>query len=357
VGGGVPNAGGCVPSEYQPQKCPILVNGEPVVPYPFQDTKVRPETYYYHPDHLGSTSWVTDQNGKVHEHVEYFPYGEVWREPKSDRDGAGVKGQRFLFSGKELDEETGLYYFGARYYDPVRVRWTSTDKLISLPFGDIDRSTGIQYPSRFGNPNGPASLNLYAFVQHNPLLYVDPTGNQTAERGPAEEEREEELRGEPPRDLGSTSRRMQWDAQSAELDKLEPNTSHGNVVAAPEWVPGQAQLDARWQRIQNLSRRAALDRAQDFAQVPRESRGGEPISFSELNPDSRGPNAAELQRQGARDAGRRDPRTGATVEDHPDGHPTLVGAGQPPHHAEPHVHGRDARGGEVIIPYRGPTRK
>jgi hypothetical protein len=58
IGDGVPNTGGCVPSEYQPQKCPILVNGEPVVPYPFQDTKVRPETYYYHPDHLGSTSWV-----------------------------------------------------------------------------------------------------------------------------------------------------------------------------------------------------------------------------------------------------------------------------------------------------------
>jgi RHS repeat-associated protein len=102
-----------------------------VVPYPFQDTKVRPETYYYHPDHLGSTSWVTDQHGKVHEHVEYFPYGEIWREPKSDRDGAGVKGQRFLFSGKELDEETGLYYFGARYYDPVRVRWASVDPALN----------------------------------------------------------------------------------------------------------------------------------------------------------------------------------------------------------------------------------
>ena len=93
VGDGLPNTNGCIPSDYQPQKCPILVNGEPVVPYPLQDTRVRPETYYYHPDHLGSTSWVTDQNGKVHEHVEYFPYGEIWREPKSDRDGAGVKGR------------------------------------------------------------------------------------------------------------------------------------------------------------------------------------------------------------------------------------------------------------------------
>ncbi|HSN11179.1 MAG TPA: hypothetical protein VLS51_03585 [Propionibacteriaceae bacterium] len=52
------------------------------MPVQFGDAKVRPETYYYHPDHLGSTSWVTDQNGRVHEHVEYFPYGEaesLWR--------------------------------------------------------------------------------------------------------------------------------------------------------------------------------------------------------------------------------------------------------------------------------------
>jgi RHS repeat-associated protein len=165
VGGGVPNAGGCVPSEYQPQKCPILVNGEPVVPYPFQDTKVRPETYYYHPDHLGSTSWVTDQNGKVHEHVEYFPYGEVWREPKIDRDGAGVKGQRFLFSGKELDEETGLYYFGARYYDPVRVRWASTDPILPAVLGDPKRYSGV-----------PIKLSLYEYAGWTPIRLVDPDG-------------------------------------------------------------------------------------------------------------------------------------------------------------------------------------
>ncbi len=56
---------------------------------------VRPETYCYHLDHLGSTSWVTDQNGCVHEHVEYLPYGEVWRDPRSDADGAPVKGQQW----------------------------------------------------------------------------------------------------------------------------------------------------------------------------------------------------------------------------------------------------------------------
>ncbi len=161
VGDGWPNDTGCVPSDYQPQKCPILVNGEPVVPYEFQDTKVRPATYYYHPDHLGSTSWVTDQNGKVHEHVEYFPYGEVWRDQVSDRDGAGVKGQRFLFSGKELDEETGLYYFGARYDDPVRARWVSADPAaIDLALARAE----------------PGYLASYAYVRWSPAARFDPNG-------------------------------------------------------------------------------------------------------------------------------------------------------------------------------------
>jgi YD repeat-containing protein len=47
---------------------------------------LRSETYYYHPDHLGSTSWMTDHAGRVHEHVEYYPYGEVWRDSRRDDD-------------------------------------------------------------------------------------------------------------------------------------------------------------------------------------------------------------------------------------------------------------------------------
>jgi RHS repeat-associated protein len=163
----VNNDNGCVPSDYQPQKCPIDPDGNPIVPPRFDDTKVRPETYYYHSDHLGSTSWVTDQNGRVHEHVDYFPYGEIWREPKSDRSGAGVNGQRFLFSGKELDEETGLYAFGARYYDPRRARWTSADPL-------LDKYLTARGPA--GGSNKPVNFAVYAYVHHNPLVLVDPDG-------------------------------------------------------------------------------------------------------------------------------------------------------------------------------------
>jgi RHS repeat-associated protein len=159
VGDGDPNTNGCEPSDYQPQKCPVLPGGEPVLNHHFDDTRVRPETYYYHPDHLGSTSWVTDQNARVHEHVEYFPYGEVWRDPRSDSDGAPVKGQRFLFTGKELDEETGLQYIGARYLDPIRARWFSPDPAM---FALITKSPGV--------------LGVYRYAAHNPLRFVDPTG-------------------------------------------------------------------------------------------------------------------------------------------------------------------------------------
>jgi RHS repeat-associated protein len=175
VGNGVPNENGCDPSNYNPLKCPALPGGEPSINHYYDDTKVRPETYYYHPDHLGSTSWVTDQNARVHEHVEYFPYGEVWRDPRSDADGGPVKGQRFLFTGKEFDEETGLVYFGARYYEPKRALWKSSDPILEeyLPSGSPrdDLLPGL------GGAFNPANFSMYSYAHLNPVRYMDPDGN------------------------------------------------------------------------------------------------------------------------------------------------------------------------------------
>ena len=67
--------------------------------------------YYYHPDHLGSTQYVTEANGAVYEHVEYFPFGETW----VNEGGWNIT---HFFTSKELDVETNLYYYGSRYYDP-----------------------------------------------------------------------------------------------------------------------------------------------------------------------------------------------------------------------------------------------
>ncbi|QMU60039.1 MAG: hypothetical protein GKR98_09005 [Boseongicola sp.] len=84
------------------------------------------DQYYYHPDHLGSWSYVTDLDGDVFQHLEYFPFGETWVEEHSN-----TQRTPWLFTGKELDEETGLYYFGARYYDPRTSVWQSPDPILA----------------------------------------------------------------------------------------------------------------------------------------------------------------------------------------------------------------------------------
>ena len=104
-------------------------------------------TYFYHPDHLGSTNLVTDINGNVVERTEYLPFGAVLKGGES----------RFLFTGKEKDS-TGLMYYGARYYDPFSMHFTQADTII----GDV---------------YDPLSLNKYAYARNNPVKYTDPSGN------------------------------------------------------------------------------------------------------------------------------------------------------------------------------------
>jgi RHS repeat-associated protein len=134
----------------------------------------RTATYYYHADHLGSTGWMTDETGRVEERVEYYPYGEVWRDWRQ-QSGEPHLAQRFLFTAKEYDEETGLYYFGARYYDAKLCRWASSDPMLGkyLPTGDPDTDGGL--PGLGGIYNA-RNLSLYAYAHHGPITYKDPDG-------------------------------------------------------------------------------------------------------------------------------------------------------------------------------------
>ncbi len=111
--------------------------------------------YFYHPDHLGSSSYVTDADGELYEHLQYFPFGETWVQEKSNTQQAP-----YLFTAKELDEETGLYYHGARYYDPRTSVWQSADPALEM-------TVVSQHPHK---------LALYSYVGNNPLQYTDPTG-------------------------------------------------------------------------------------------------------------------------------------------------------------------------------------
>jgi len=107
------------------------------------------QQFYYHPDHLGSSSYISNLDGEVVQHVEYVPFGEVFLEEKNAKWNTP-----YLFTSKELDRETGLYYFGARYQDPKLGIFISVDPL------------ALKYPG----------VSSYTYGLNNPVFYTDPTG-------------------------------------------------------------------------------------------------------------------------------------------------------------------------------------
>ena len=117
--------------------------------------------YYYHTNHLGSTSFVTDENASVVQGFLYAPFGEITNEYNSSF-GNNVL-PKYSFNAKELDEETGMYYYEARYMAPPV--FISRDPLFE------------KYPT----------FSPYAYCANNPVKYVDPDGRdwyQNAEGKP-----------------------------------------------------------------------------------------------------------------------------------------------------------------------------
>ena len=105
---------------------------------------------YYHPDHLGSGSYITNLDGEVSQHIEYVPFGEVFIEERNN-----TWNTPYLFNAKEFDEETGMYYYGARYYEPRLSLWMSVDRFAE------------NYPN----------IASYCFSANNPLHIVDENGD------------------------------------------------------------------------------------------------------------------------------------------------------------------------------------
>ncbi len=138
------------------------------------------QQYFYHSDHLGSASLISDYKGDEYQRIEYTPYGETWIERT---DNKGVDYLPYRFTGKELDEETGLYYYGARYLDPKYSMWISTDPALSdyipqAPVNDEARKHNQNLPGLCGIFN-TVNLNLYHYAANNPVRYVDPDGRKT----------------------------------------------------------------------------------------------------------------------------------------------------------------------------------
>ena len=83
------------------------------------------EHWYYHPDHLGSTAMVTNEQSQMVDALHYFPFGEVWFEERPSALPAD-----YFFTAKEFDPETGFYNFGARYLDPRFSKWMTADQAL-----------------------------------------------------------------------------------------------------------------------------------------------------------------------------------------------------------------------------------
>ncbi|MBU7017201.1 MAG: RHS repeat-associated core domain-containing protein [Theionarchaea archaeon] len=117
----------------------------------------------------------------------YKPFGEQLNETD----------ERYTYNGKELDE-TGLYYYGARYYDPVIGRFISRDPLS-------------------GNEESPQTLNRYIYCLNNPLKYVDPAGESVRS---VVEDTFRRLEGVDPEDLEEIQKLINAGEQAAALNKI-----------------------------------------------------------------------------------------------------------------------------------------
>ena len=114
------------------------------------DNSKETAKYYYHLDHLNSTKCVTKGDGTLVVMYEYRAFGEQLKKLGGSA-GSPTGEAKYTYGGKELDDETNLYYFNARYYDATIGRFINVD-----PVQD--------------------GTNWYVYCNNNPLSFVDPTG-------------------------------------------------------------------------------------------------------------------------------------------------------------------------------------
>ena len=112
----------------------------------------KEETFFYHSDHLGSTSYITDDKANITQYDAYLPYGELLVDEHSSSEELPYK-----FNGKQFDDETGLYYYGARYLNPMASIWYGVDPLAEKY---ID-------------------VSAYLYCYGNPIKMIDSNGKET----------------------------------------------------------------------------------------------------------------------------------------------------------------------------------
>jgi RHS repeat-associated protein len=155
---------------------------------------------YVHQDHLTGTSVVSDSSGNLTSSIKYYAFGEC-------RNSQGNPGTDKLFTGQRLDG-TGLYYYGARYYDASIGRFVSADTIVQSP----------------GNPQ---TLNRYSYCLNNPLAYTDSTGNWVI--------------------IENEDAALEWSYLNWGISKNGVGMCLGLEV--PSWVTGWAYLRCAWDML------------------------------------------------------------------------------------------------------------
>lgn len=120
---------------------------------PYREDDRKP-IWWYHTDHLGSSTYLTDNFGRPSHYYETLPFGEMMVEHNQSANvpsGVGYN-NKYKFNGKELDDATQMYYYGARYYDPRISIFVSVD------------------------PLAEETMTPYQYVSNNPIMRIDPTG-------------------------------------------------------------------------------------------------------------------------------------------------------------------------------------
>lgn len=108
------------------------------------------QSAFYLTDSLGTTTAITNQDGSIQNRMDY----DVWGNLKQE---SAASDSPFGFTGYQKDDDTGLYYANARFYDSMTARFLRED-----PFG--------------GDPSMPPSLHRYLYAYANPTVYIDPDG-------------------------------------------------------------------------------------------------------------------------------------------------------------------------------------
>jgi len=126
--------------------------------------------YYNHTDHLSGSNVITDENGQINQLLDYYPYGGERINEQTTEHNETKK-----YTGYEMDDETGMYYANARYYNANIGRFVSVDPVV-ISIGDTQRikeKTGLEQKKYLENPQ---ILNSYSYSYNNPLIYKDKSG-------------------------------------------------------------------------------------------------------------------------------------------------------------------------------------